>query len=262
MYTTRIFSLLTVALSFLFIAQASWIDINLLGRHAEVVAIQQRAETTPTGKDQGDAAASSATSSPAQSTTSAPAKTTTSSEKSSSTSAPGITSTSSSDKPQSTSSTPSSTTPPPSSTTSTPDESSTSSSKSQEVQTTVVVYTTTDDSGHTTAVTSSATITTTPGLDSNSASTSSGMPETTRNTIIGVVVGVGGAIVLAGMALIAWRIWGRKKNQEEGDGLMGYTGPEKSEVGTSAVGSSTRSPFQSTLESYHAPTQVNTASNF
>ena len=88
------------------------------------------------------------------------------------------------------------------------------------------------------------------------------MSSQTKSVIIGVVVGVGGAIVLAGLALIAWRIWGRRKTVEESDGLMSYgNGPEKSEVGTSAVGP-TRTPFQSTLESYHAPTQVNTASNF
>jgi hypothetical protein len=73
-------------------------------------------------------------------------------------------------------------------------------------------------------------------------------------------VGVGGAIVLAGVALVAWRIWGRRKSQEENDGLMdyGHDAP-KTEASGSTSG---RTPFQSTLESYHAPTQVNTASNF
>lgn len=90
------------------------------------------------------------------------------------------------------------------------------------------------------------------------------MSKSTRNIVIGVVVGVGGAIVLGGIALVAWRIWGRKKNQAENDGLMdyngGYSNPvEKTEPTASPSG---RSPFQSTLESYHAPTQVNTASNF
>jgi hypothetical protein len=93
------------------------------------------------------------------------------------------------------------------------------------------------------------------------------MSTQTRNTVIGVVVGIGGAIVLIGLGLVAWRIWGRKKNQEESDGLMnyntGYQAPEKSEAGgSSAASQPVRSPFQSTLESYHAPTQVNTASNF
>jgi hypothetical protein len=94
------------------------------------------------------------------------------------------------------------------------------------------------------------------------------MSETTRNTIIGVVVGVGGAIILAVIALVVWRVWGRKKPVETdtygdagtGYAASGYAPPsEKTQPGTASTG---RSPFQSTLESYHAPTQVNTASNF
>ena len=91
------------------------------------------------------------------------------------------------------------------------------------------------------------------------------MSDTTRNTIIGVVVGVGGAIILAVIALVAWRIWGRKKRVEDNDDGMvsyggGYSAPaEKVEPTGSASG---RTPFQSTLESYHAPTQVNASSNF
>lgn len=86
------------------------------------------------------------------------------------------------------------------------------------------------------------------------------MSTQTRNTVIGVVVGVGGAIVLCGLAFVAWRIWGRKKIPDENDNLMDYgSTAEKPDTGNSMSG---RTPFQSTLESYHAPTQVNTASNF
>lgn len=101
----------------------------------------------------------------------------------------------------------------------------------------------------------------TPGLaNNNSSGQSSGMSTQTRNTVIGVVVGVGGAIILGGLALVAWRIWGRKKHQDENDGLMDYGSTvEKPETVGSMTG---RTPFQSTLESYHAPTQVNTAANF
>jgi predicted negative regulator of RcsB-dependent stress response len=82
------------------------------------------------------------------------------------------------------------------------------------------------------------------------------MSTKTRNTIIGVVVGVGGAIVLGALALVAWRIWGRKKQAEENDGLMaydnGYSGAEKSEPSHSpSTSTSQRNPFQSTLENYH-----------
>lgn len=78
------------------------------------------------------------------------------------------------------------------------------------------------------------------------------------------MVGVGGAIVLGALGFVAWRIWGKKKQAEENDGLMEYNnqyGNEpKAEVG-SAQGTG-RTPFQSTLESYHAPNQVNASSNF
>lgn len=100
----------------------------------------------------------------------------------------------------------------------------------------------------------------TPGLADSNSGQASGMSPQTRNTVIGVVVGVGGAIILGGLALVAWRIWGRKKHQEENDGLMDYGSTvEKPDTGSSVTG---RTPFQSTLESYHAPTQVNTAANF
>lgn len=79
-----------------------------------------------------------------------------------------------------------------------------------------------------------------------------------------MVVGIGGAILLAGLAVVAWRIWGRKKNADEGDDLMDYsrpdTGAEKT-VGSS--GGASTNPFQSTLENYHNPAkQVNASSNF
>jgi hypothetical protein len=95
------------------------------------------------------------------------------------------------------------------------------------------------------------------------------MSPQTRNIVIGVVVGVGGAVILAALGLLAWRIWGRKKATDDGDDLMAYGGPgssygaEKSEMGSSAGGTTnTRTPFQSTLESYHAPTNVNPSANF
>jgi hypothetical protein len=112
-------------------------------------------------------------------------------------------------------------------------------------------------------LTSETISTQTPGLadDDNKGQQESGMSPQTRNTVIGVVVGVGGAIILGGLALVAWRIWGRKKHQDENDGLMDYGSAieSKPETGGSLT---SRTPFQSTLESYHAPTQVNTAANF
>ncbi|KAK1985899.1 hypothetical protein LZ30DRAFT_778727 [Colletotrichum cereale] len=129
----------------------------------------------------------------------------------------------------------------------------------------ITVIMTTNSAGQPTSFTSAATVTSTPGLnEANSGDSSSGMSTQTRNTVIGVVVGVGGAIVLGALGFVAWRIWGKKKLAEENDGLMEYNnqyGNEpKAEIG-SAQGAG-RTPFQSTLESYHAPNQVNASSNF
>jgi len=92
------------------------------------------------------------------------------------------------------------------------------------------------------------------------------MTTKTRNTVIGVVVGVGGAIIFAGLGIMAYRIWGRKKNDEDDDGLMGFrAGPEMSgSAGTGGVaGAQTANPFQSTLENYHNPAKnVGASTNF
>jgi hypothetical protein len=89
-----------------------------------------------------------------------------------------------------------------------------------------------------------------------------GMSSKTRGTVIGVVVGIGGAALLGGLAIVAWRIWGRKKSADEGDDFE-YG---KSEVGTANSGNSSAggssNPFQSTLENYHNPAKVNASSNF
>jgi hypothetical protein len=123
------------------------------------------------------------------------------------------------------------------------------------------VITSTLADGSQVTLTSASLSTAPPGLaDNGSSGQASGMSTQTRNTVIGVVVGIGGAIILGGLALVAWRIWGRKKHQDENDGLMDYsTAADKPDTGSSMAG---RTPFQSTLESYHAPTQVNTAANF
>lgn len=106
---------------------------------------------------------------------------------------------------------------------------------------------------------------TAPGLSSSKDGSGSGMPPKTRNTIIGVVVGIGGAILLGAMGMVAYRIWGRRKLSEEHDGLMSYdmstNGYEKHEPSNSISGSQ-RTPFQSTLENYHQPSNVNASANF
>jgi len=75
------------------------------------------------------------------------------------------------------------------------------------------------------------------------------------------VCGVGGAIILGALAYVAWRIWGNRGDAEEKDGLMGYRNVGSSS-GKETSASGAPNPFQSTLESYHAPGRVNASANF
>ena len=80
-----------------------------------------------------------------------------------------------------------------------------------------------------------------------------------------MVVGIGGAIILGGLAVVAWRIWGRKRHVGDDDNdLMDSHPGSSSHEKTSSVNDN--SPFKSTLDQYHTPHgppgPVNTASNF
>jgi len=87
------------------------------------------------------------------------------------------------------------------------------------------------------------------------------MSTKTKNTVIGVVVGIGGAIMLGGLGIMAWKIWGRKKNEDDGEDMMGFRSGSRGQE--KVDGTPAANPFQSTLESYHNPTrQVNASSNF
>jgi hypothetical protein len=90
------------------------------------------------------------------------------------------------------------------------------------------------------------------------------MSAKTKSTVVGVVVGIGGAIVLAGLAIVAFRIWGRRKNEDDSDGLMGFrSGSAGHEKSNSSSGNGAANPFQSTLENYHNPARnVIASSNF
>lgn len=147
----------------------------------------------------------------------------------------------------------------------------TSTSSFTSVVTEVTVIRTTNSVGQETSFetqttrtsTGAALVTTTPDPESDNP----GMDDGTKRTIIGVTVGVGGAIVLGVAGLLFMRLRNKRRSGEESEDLVsygnGFGGPgtaEKSETATNP--SSGRSPFQSTLESYHAPTQTNAASNF
>lgn len=109
---------------------------------------------------------------------------------------------------------------------------------------------------------SSAIATKTAGIVSSSdTSGSTGLSTSQKSIIGGVVGGIGGAILLGGLAVVAWRIWGRKKRAaDEDDDLMGSVpGSAGQEKGNGVADS----PFRSTLDQYHNPTgPVNASSNF
>ncbi|KAL8938844.1 MAG: hypothetical protein Q9211_003010 [Gyalolechia sp. 1 TL-2023] len=144
------------------------------------------------------------------------------------------------------------------------------SSRTQQFVTTVVivssgstrtnVFTT---SGLVPVSTSSATSTSSPSLDTGeNGSTKSGLDSSQKRIIIGVVVGIGGAILLGGLAVVAWRIWGRngRSNDDDNDLMGSHPGSSGHEKRSSISG---QSPFRSTLDQYHnhgGP--PNTASNF
>ncbi|KAL8766585.1 MAG: hypothetical protein Q9209_006650 [Squamulea sp. 1 TL-2023] len=112
--------------------------------------------------------------------------------------------------------------------------------------------------------TSSAVSTKSPtSLDANdSSSNKSGLDPAQKRIVIGVVVGIGGAILLGGIAIVAWRIWGHKgrATDDDNDLMDSHPGSSGREKQSSISG---HSPFRSTLDQYHnQPGPVNTASNF
>ncbi|KAH7369510.1 hypothetical protein BKA65DRAFT_486416 [Rhexocercosporidium sp. MPI-PUGE-AT-0058] len=276
----RLFSILALLFA---ISQATWVDANVYGRQVE--ARQQASGSSDQGPQATGSGSSPTPSISDAGTTPTPTATPTPSSSTSVSSVPTITPSSSASvtpttSPSATPSSSASSTP--SKTTSSAQETSTSSGKQSSTKTTskvtptpttfVVVSTLVrTESGSTISSLASSTVTSTlptgtAALNSDGGSSSSGMSTKTRNTIIGVVVGIGGAILLAGLGVVAFRIWGRRRNSDENDGLMsfGNTGHEKP-GSSSATGTTGTSPFTSTLENYHNPARngnVNASSNF
>ena len=98
--------------------------------------------------------------------------------------------------------------------------------------------------------------------NNNNSGSTSGLSSSNKKIIIGVVVGVGGAIVLGAVAFVMWRVAGKRHNTHgDEDDLMSGT----------ALGATARektpsprysAPFQHSLDQYHHPAPVNAASNF
>ncbi len=64
----------------------------------------------------------------------------------------------------------------------------------------------------------------------NGASGSSGLSPKTKAVVGGVVGGVGGAILLGGLAVVFWRVWGKNRQSHGADNDLvdSQPGPEKS----------------------------------
>ncbi|PGG99466.1 hypothetical protein GX51_06286 [Blastomyces parvus] len=133
----------------------------------------------------------------------------------------------------------------------------------------IIVTNTITRSGSTFEQTATSTLdpgqTAAPGLgnDGNGGRSSSGLSESSKRTIIGVVVGVGGAVILGGLAFVAWRL--RRKRNARGPGdddlMNAGTAVGSSSYETTTTGAG-HSPFKSTLDQYHHPGGVNPSSNF
>jgi hypothetical protein len=108
--------------------------------------------------------------------------------------------------------------------------------------------------------TGEATVTDPPTVQSNGDS-GSGVSESNKKVIGGVVGGVGGALLLGGIALVFWRMKKRQhKVSADDDDMTLNTGAalgDKPQNGTGA------SPFQANLDQYHNPGgRPNAAANF
>ncbi|KAL8387357.1 hypothetical protein RB595_009963 [Gaeumannomyces hyphopodioides] len=267
MHSTQLLRALAVALTAFTTAHASVPDVHVQGGLGHQLAKRQ-------------SSGSGSTSAPPATTTTTSPRTTPTTPPTSPSTTPGTTTTTTPPPPPASTSdnnnnnntpppsttprtTPPQTTPPP--TDKTPETTPTSGTPITSTRTSTIVVTDSAN-GRLSTLTSEFTTTSTAGLAGGSNGNNqqqAGMSEDQKKTIIGVVCGIGGAIVLAVVGIVAWRVWGRKRNQEEAEGAFGpsYSPAEKPDQQQPSSQSS-RTPFQSTLESYHAPTQVNTASNF
>jgi hypothetical protein len=109
--------------------------------------------------------------------------------------------------------------------------------------------------------TGQATYTESPTPQDSNNGNDSGLSDSNKKVIGGVVGGVGGALLLGGIALVFWRMKKRQsKVTADDDDLNLNTGAalgDKPQNGTGA------SPFQSNLDQYHNPgARPNAAANF
>jgi hypothetical protein len=100
-----------------------------------------------------------------------------------------------------------------------------------------------------------------PETQKGTESSGGGLSKEKQSIIGGVVGGVGGALLLGGIALVCWRMWGRKKRVSADDDDINFnTG---SALGDKPASGAANTPFQNNLEQYHNPGgRPNAAANF
>lgn len=106
-----------------------------------------------------------------------------------------------------------------------------------------------------------------PTLSTTDKDSNSGLSSHDKQVIIGVVVGVGGALIIGAIGVVIWRLRSRKGSRSDADeaaDLMSGTavGTGNREKAPSPGAGHGNTPFQSTLDQYHNPGPVNAASNF
>lgn len=109
-----------------------------------------------------------------------------------------------------------------------------------------------------------ATATVSPSVQNGSggSGSSSGLSSSSKKIIGGVVGGIGGAILVGALAVVAWRLWGRKHHKVPTEDEDIFAGTNDNLMREKAVGNG-GSPLRGNLEQYHNPNgAVNTASNF
>ncbi|KAI1349975.1 hypothetical protein F5Y01DRAFT_287594 [Xylaria sp. FL0043] len=294
MYSRRLVHILFVALAVLLATRASWLRNDVEARQVSSSSADGGDSDAATSTPDDSSVASTTSDSPTTSASDTPTSSTSSDAPTSTSDEPTTSDTptptttpaptSNTDSSTSTSNTGPITTPPTSEPTSSASPTSSGDASDSETsddtkstkqttakpvtKTSTVFYTTTDSGGQTHVGSSEAVVVSTPTLSGGGSggSGNSGITAKQRNIIIGVTVGVGSAIILAAAGVLYWRLRNKRRSQEENEELIsygaGFGGPgtaEKTEGGGSAAA---RSPFQSTLETYHAPTQTNAASNF
>lgn len=94
---------------------------------------------------------------------------------------------------------------------------------------------------------------------------SSGLSTSSKKIIGGVVGGIGGAILVGAIAIVLWRLWGRKQNKPDLDDTDIFAGQNDSLMREKETSPGGPTPLRSpnNLDRYHNPNgAVNTASNF